>query len=416
MNKTFLFLMATILPSIAFAQLKVSSAGRVSIGTNTTSYHPLTVVSTSSNEYAAVIRGYKHTMRLFTENEPSVTSSDLGYGIYLNNTFTTSNSSFGIRSQTHNSSTDSSAKAYGVYGSARSSNSGIAIGVLGTHATSTGLGAGIFGSANGSETGIDGLYAGYFYGNMKVTGTIDGTLVSSSDARLKEDVQPLGDNAMNRGVGVLQILESLNPVSFKYKQLEEKKEALPTGDGEDAVEEEELPNPVMEKEHFGLIAQELQEVYPNLVYEKDNGYLAVNYTELVPVLMQAIKELNAKVEQLEAGKASHSPLLREGGGRGGSETASAAAIDFANTASMDQNVPNPFTEKTDIAIYLPESVKAATLYIYDLSGKQLEQHAVEGRGDTVMTIHAERMDAGMYVYSLIADGKVVTTRKMIVVK
>ena len=411
MNKTFLFLMATILPSIAFAQLKVSSAGRVSIGTNTTSYHPLTVVSTSSNEYAAVIRGYKHTMRLFTENEPSVTSSDLGYGIYLNNTFTTSNSSFGIRSQTHNSSTDSSAKAYGVYGSARSSNSGIAIGVLGTHATSTGLGAGIFGSANGSETGIDGLYAGYFHGNMKVTGTIDGTLVSSSDARLKEDVQPLGDNAMNRGVGVLQILESLNPVSFKYKQLDEKKEALPTGDGEDAVEEEELPNPVMEKEHFGLIAQELQEVYPNLVYEKDNGYLAVNYTELVPVLMQAIKELNAKVEML-SGKGS--VQLAQSTGTASMSDELLSSDD--EKPSMDQNVPNPFTEKTDIAIYLPESVKAATLYIYDLSGKQLEQHAVEGRGDTVMTIHAERMDAGMYVYSLIADKKVVTTRKMIVVK
>ena len=411
MNKTFLFLMATILPSIAFAQLKVSSAGRVSIGTNTTSYHPLTVVSTSSNEYAAVIRGYKHTMRLFTENEPSVTSSDLGYGIYLNNTFTTSNSSFGIRSQTHNSSTDSSAKAYGVYGSARSSNSGIAIGVLGTHATSTGLGAGIFGSANGSETGIDGLYAGYFHGNMKVTGTIDGTLVSSSDARLKEDVQPLGDNAMNRGVGVLQILESLNPVSFKYKQLEEKKEALPTGDGEDAVEEEELPNPVMEKEHFGLIAQELQEVYPNLVYEKDNGYLAVNYTELVPVLMQAIKELNAKVEML-SGKGS--VQLAQSTGTASMSDELLSGDD--EKPSMDQNIPNPFSEKTDIAIFLPESIQTATLYIYDLSGKQIEKHPVEGRGNTVMTIHADKMEAGMYVYSLIADKKVVMTKKMIVVK
>ena len=33
-----------------------------------------------------------------------------------------------------------------------------------------------------------------------------------------------------------------------------------------------------------------------------------------------------------------------------------------------------------------------------------------------MTIHADRMDAGMYVYSLIADKKVVTTKKMIVTK
>jgi myo-inositol-hexaphosphate 3-phosphohydrolase len=83
---------------------------------------------------------------------------------------------------------------------------------------------------------------------------------------------------------------------------------------------------------------------------------------------------------------------------------------------MDQNIPNPFTDKTDISIYLPETVKSATLYIYDLSGKQLEQHAVEGRGETAMTIRADKMDAGMYIYSLIADGKVVTSKKMIVVK
>ena len=408
--------MATILPSIAFAQIKVSQSGRVSIGSTDNSYHALTVTSTNSSEYATVLKGYCHTLKILNTNEPSVTSSDIGSGISLNNSFMTSGNSYGLYSVTANMSDVSSARAIGVFGRGHCSASGTAIGVLGSHVTANGVGTGIYGTATGALATFDGLYAGYFYGNMKVTGTIDGTLVSSSDARLKEDVQPLGDNAMNRGVGVLQILESLNPVSFKYKQLEEKKEALPTGDGEDAVEEEELPNPVMEKEHFGLIAQELQEIYPNLVYEKDNGYLAVNYTELVPVLMQAIKELNAKVEQLEAGKASHSPLLREGGVRGGSETASAAAMDFADAASMDQNVPNPFTEKTDIAIYLPESVKTATLYIYDLSGKQIEQHPIAGRGDTVMTIHAERMDAGMYVYSLIADKKVVTTRKMIVVK
>ena len=83
---------------------------------------------------------------------------------------------------------------------------------------------------------------------------------------------------------------------------------------------------------------------------------------------------------------------------------------------MEQNVPNPFSGKTDIAIYLPESTQTATLYIYDLSGKQVEQQVIEGRGDTVMTIHADKMDAGMYIYSLIADGKVVATKRMIVVK
>ena len=413
MKKTVLLLMAVLLPSMMFAQLKVDNNGRVMIKAPSSTGGIFNVESNSDFTYAQYLHGKNHGLEISLENQSTDTSAP-SMGLFITTKNRSDVNHMGIMSNVTNLSTSNYSAA--VIGRASGSCSGRVFGVCGS-LSGTVNGAGIYGGIGSIYNyEVDGRYAGYFRGNMKVTGTIDGTLVSSSDARLKEDVQPLGDNAMNRGVGVLQILESLNPVSFKYKQLDEKKEALPTGDGEDAVEEEKLPNPVMEKEHFGLIAQELQEIYPNLVYEKDNGYLAVNYTELVPVLMQAIKELNAKVEQLEAGKASHSPLLREGGVRGGSETASAAAMDFADAASMDQNVPNPFTEKTDIAIYLPESVKTATLYIYDLSGKQIEQHPIAGRGDTVMTIHAERMDAGMYVYSLIADKKVVTTRKMIVVK
>ena len=144
------------------------------------------------------------------------------------------------------------------------------------------------------------------------------------------------------------------------------------------------------------------------MYENDNGYLSINYTELIPIMLQSIKELNAKVEQLS------SPLVRKAKIVGEETTDIESAI--TDIACMNQNVPNPFSGKTDIAIHLPETVKTAMLYIYDLSGKQIEQHVIEGRGDTIMTIHADKMDAGMYIYSLIADNKVVATKRMIVVR
>lgn len=415
-------MVAAILPSIAFAQLKVNSSGNVKIGTGSDTYVPLTIYGNTTSSYTTFLSGYRSVLRIDNVYDQSTPSSSPSYSIKIDNSYVTSGASYGVCAITENSSINTSSLAIGLYGNGKQTGGGFSIGVAGS-CRQTGYGASIYGAGSGSYSAIDGHYAGFFSGNVKVTGTIDGTLVNSSDARLKENVQPLSENAANRGAGVLNVLESLTPVSFKYKKMEEeKKETLDTDD-EEATEEEELPNPVMEKEHFGLIAQELQEVYPNLVYEKDNGYLAVNYVELVPVLMQAIKELNAKVESLEADRANRSPLLREGGVRGGSdETASIGddSLPFREGlgvgSSMDQNVPNPFSEKTDIAIFLPESVQTATLYIYDLSGKQIEQHPVDGRGNTVMTIHAERMDAGMYVYSLIADKKVVTTRKMIVVK
>jgi len=49
----------------------------------------------------------------------------------------------------------------------------------------------------------------------------------------------------------------------------------------------------------GVIAQEIQKVLPEAVTTRDNGYLAVDYHKIVPLLVEAIKELSAKVENLE---------------------------------------------------------------------------------------------------------------------
>jgi len=55
-----------------------------------------------------------------------------------------------------------------------------------------------------------------------------------------------------------------------------------------------------EKRQIGVIAQEVQAVYPELVQQGDNGYLSVNYPKLTAVLLQSIKELNHKVNELTA--------------------------------------------------------------------------------------------------------------------
>jgi hypothetical protein len=49
---------------------------------------------------------------------------------------------------------------------------------------------------------------------------------------------------------------------------------------------------------YGVIAQEVQKQFPDLVSLEDDGYLAVDYIQFIPILLQAIKELNAKVETL----------------------------------------------------------------------------------------------------------------------
>ena len=49
----------------------------------------------------------------------------------------------------------------------------------------------------------------------------------------------------------------------------------------------------------GVIAQEIEEVLPEVVQTRDNGYKAVKYEKIVPLLIEAIKELKQEIEELK---------------------------------------------------------------------------------------------------------------------
>jgi len=52
---------------------------------------------------------------------------------------------------------------------------------------------------------------------------------------------------------------------------------------------------------YGLIAQEVQKEFPEMVYEED-GYLSVDYIQMIPVLVEAIKELKTELDTLKGNK------------------------------------------------------------------------------------------------------------------
>ena len=51
----------------------------------------------------------------------------------------------------------------------------------------------------------------------------------------------------------------------------------------------------------GVIAQEIEEVLPEVVTTRDNGYKAVKYEKIVPLLIEAIKEQQEQIEELKNG-------------------------------------------------------------------------------------------------------------------
>jgi hypothetical protein len=52
---------------------------------------------------------------------------------------------------------------------------------------------------------------------------------------------------------------------------------------------------------LGVIAQEVEQVFPELVHVDHNGYKMVNYIGLIVPLIEAVKELDARITALEAG-------------------------------------------------------------------------------------------------------------------
>lgn len=50
---------------------------------------------------------------------------------------------------------------------------------------------------------------------------------------------------------------------------------------------------------YGVIAQEVQKEFPEMVEMQENGYLAVDYRQLIPVMIEAIKELKEEIDCLK---------------------------------------------------------------------------------------------------------------------
>jgi hypothetical protein len=165
-----------------------------------------------------------------------------------------------------------------------------------------------------------------------------------------------------------------------------------------AVSEEEKA-----RKHMGLIAQELMTVFPDLVYEDSLGY-SVDYICLIPVLIEAIKEQDKKIKKLE------DKIKDNGAGVKGAEE---VTVSDPEAPLLMQNVPNPFRENTTICFFLPSGIKKADLYIYDMQGKQVKSYSTNQRDYGQITIQGGELKAGMYYYSLVADGEVIGTKNMI---
>jgi hypothetical protein len=303
-------------------------------------------------------------------------------------------------------------RSYGVMGIAGNYRSGYNYGVYGRILGSNN-GAGVFGTVNGDKI-INGKYAGFFNGNVDVTGvlSVNGVAVLTSDERTKKNIKPLSEtnNSLNGLLG-------LRPVS--YNQDTDFAQTFLRDPSDTVSKNEGYVDPQLaDRIQRGFIAQELQEIFPDLVFEDNDGVLSVNYIGLIPVIVDALKELQnhisfqeERIGRLEKALNGKTPIW----GAQTQEDYTAAIIEDNEMAVsiLYQNHPNPFHQETTIRYYIPESVKNASLHIYDMQGIEIESYFLASRGYSSTILGDTKLIPGMYLYALIADGKEVDTKRMI---
>ena len=395
MKKSLLLISLCVVALSANAQntaFKVQSNGKIAIQTNNTALSPISINCTGDSTcYMYCLANGKN-------------------GLYLRASATGPGINYGLRGHAEYATT-----SIGVKGSAGSATK--AIGILGEISNST-YGAAIYGAVN-DGTGLyltSGTYAGFFKGNVKVVGNVYANNIQSKTL-LGESASDSGSsgNAFSlRSASVATSLSGLNVTTYQKEcpEMPEFTETIYDDLEDDTIQRSRKPEPDIidvqyyEKTHYALDADRLEETFPDLVYEREDGSKVINYMEMIPLLVQSINELSAEIEVLK-GQASE--------GTKKTRSATNKQTSFRSQNRLYQNTPNPFKEQTVIRFSLANDVQNAAICIFDMTGQTIKKMPVSSGMESV-SIGGYELGEGMFLYSLVVNGQEIDTKKMIISK
>jgi Chaperone of endosialidase len=225
-----------------------------------------------------------------------------------------------------------------------------------------------------------------------------------SDQQFKQNVLPLTD--------ALAIINQLQPRTFTFDTMQY-----------------DFMN-FSSKPRYGFVAQEVESILPNVVTEevepdiRDTSgniihpsfpYKGLEEEELIPFLVSSVQELSAQVNSLQAQLDGCCGLgLRSSGS--GNEGVSNQTAELKNSESpfLGQSVPNPHSTQATIPYFIPiSSLGDARIIFTDQLGREVNTIDIVGRGQGQLTVMTSQLEDGIYTYSLVVDGKVIDTKKMV---
>jgi hypothetical protein len=225
----------------------------------------------------------------------------------------------------------------------------------------------------------------------------------------------------------LQFINLLKPVTYhfdlsKQENISGRKDSSDY-DGKDDIEKIQFT---------GFLAQEVEAAAKKINYDfsgvdapKSNKDLyGLRYSDFVVPLVKAVQELSGENDSL---RSEITNLKSEIGDIkamivSNQSTVNGQRSTVISSASLSQNIPNPFSNATTINYTLPQQYSSASIIITDKNGSTLKQinlpagrQGLSGNKGSV-SVDASTLSSGAYQYSLIVDGKLIGTKQMILAK
>jgi hypothetical protein len=340
---------------------------------------------------------------------------------------------YGVYGNSGNIGVYGTGASYGIYGSGGTYGlyaSGSTYGVYGSgfyavYGHATGGYGGTFISDNGhglyAKTGstASNIYAAIFQGNTYCYGTYN-----TSDERVKKNLADFKDG--------MTLINQLKPKIYQFRN-----------DGQ--YTNLRLPK----GNHFGLLAQDVEKLLPGLVGEapledenttagisqnvSDTAQTAlqtqrpkraetmqvkaINYTELIPVIVKGMQELDAENKNLKKQVSDMQDELAQLRQLVQNLSVKANGVNNAASfgdASLQQNQPNPFAGKTIIPLNVPANAKHASLTIAETGSGKVIKTITVAPGSKQISVDRGVLSNGAYTYTLLVDGKKIDSRQMTV--
>jgi len=273
-------------------------------------------------------------------------------------------------------------------------------------------------------------------GNSSVT-SIGGQVswTTGSDERIKTNIK--------QNVPGLKFINLLKPVTYNYDV--DKEDAI----NSIASKEKQAGKYDIQKMQFtGFLAQEVEKAAKQIDYnfsgvdvpKNDKDIYGLRYSDFVVPLVKAVQELsrmndnkNAEIDSLKQQNVNLQKQFADlknlvlyiqqkqqqcspCNNIASTGTVQQINIILDNTASLEQNIPNPFTNTTTIAYNLPQKFSSAQIIITDRNGKQLKQLTLGNAAKGTININASTLAAGAYNYALYVDGRLIDSKQMIAAK